>query len=108
MCNNNGWISAQTLEKNSLRIQPGLPDFSWYNIPEREKVFKMTTKCSKGHQDIPKCCIIFKWPKIIPTFSIPKLSKIYIGTQIGISGKNLVSPTYVLRQLKIQNSTKTN
>jgi hypothetical protein len=25
----------------------GLPDFSWYNIPKREKLYQMTTKCTK-------------------------------------------------------------
>jgi hypothetical protein len=28
-------------------LQPGLPDFSRYNIPKREKYTKMTTKCTK-------------------------------------------------------------
>jgi hypothetical protein len=36
---------------------PGLPDFSWYNIPKRGKYTKMTTKrYQNNHKTIPK------WP----------------------------------------------
>jgi hypothetical protein len=33
-----------------LVLEPELPDFSWYNIPKRGKIYQMTTK----------------WPYIIP------------------------------------------
>jgi hypothetical protein len=32
---------------------PGLPDFSWYNIPKREKYAKMTTKYTNWPLNIP-------------------------------------------------------
>jgi hypothetical protein len=33
---NENW-KYQSTSKCSTVVQPGLPDFSWYNIPEREK-----------------------------------------------------------------------
>jgi hypothetical protein len=31
-------------KKHNLVTSPGLPDFSWYNLPKREKSHQMTTK----------------------------------------------------------------
>jgi hypothetical protein len=30
--------------RKKLTVQPGLPDFSWYNIPKREKINQITIK----------------------------------------------------------------
>jgi hypothetical protein len=32
---------------------PGLPDFSWYNKPKREKIYLVTMKYTKWPQNIP-------------------------------------------------------
>jgi hypothetical protein len=35
-------------------FEAGLPDFSWYNILQRrEKIYQMTTKCTKWLQNVP-------------------------------------------------------
>jgi hypothetical protein len=34
-------------------VAAGLPDFSWCNIPKREKYTKLTLKCTKWPQYIP-------------------------------------------------------
>jgi hypothetical protein len=31
----------------NLWLYAGLPDFSWYKIPKRGKIYQMTTKCTK-------------------------------------------------------------
>jgi hypothetical protein len=33
----------------------GLPDFSWYNIPKRGKIYQITIKYTKWPQNIPNC-----------------------------------------------------
>jgi hypothetical protein len=30
----------------------GLPDFSWYNLPKRVKIYQITIKCTKRPQNI--------------------------------------------------------
>jgi hypothetical protein len=37
----------------SLHTKAGLPDFSWYGIPKREKYTKITTKYTKWQSNIP-------------------------------------------------------
>jgi protoporphyrinogen oxidase len=32
----------------------GLPDFSWYNIPKREKIYQITIRYSKMDKNIPE------------------------------------------------------
>jgi hypothetical protein len=32
---------------------PGLPDFSWYDIPTQGKIYEITTKYTKLPQNIP-------------------------------------------------------
>jgi protoporphyrinogen oxidase len=46
--------------KDWIQVGPGLPDFSWYNVPKREKYTKMTTKFTKWPLDIPNGCQIFQ------------------------------------------------
>jgi hypothetical protein len=36
-----------------LHTKAGLPDFSWYGIPKREKYTKITTKYTKWQSNIP-------------------------------------------------------
>jgi hypothetical protein len=43
-------VDAMPVEKNVTQKHvcvPGLPDFSWYKIPKRGKIYQMTTKYSK-------------------------------------------------------------
>jgi hypothetical protein len=34
-------------------VRPGLPDFSWYNLPQRGKIYQMNIKCSKWSKKLP-------------------------------------------------------
>jgi hypothetical protein len=36
-----------------IRCRPGLPDFYWCNIPNREEMYQMDTKYTKSPQSIP-------------------------------------------------------
>jgi hypothetical protein len=60
-------------------LEPGLPDFSWYNIPKGGKIYQMTTKYTKWPLHISngrkidqmniKCTNIFQRPsKIYPNW----------------------------------------
>jgi hypothetical protein len=63
-----------------------LPDFSWYNLPTREKIYQMTTKCiPNGH-------------KMYQHLSLQDPPKF---TQIGIFGLKM----YNLATLSISRST---
>jgi hypothetical protein len=44
---------ARTFYIALLVSKSGLPDFSWCNIPKREKYTKITIKCTKLPQNIP-------------------------------------------------------
>jgi hypothetical protein len=37
----------ENLPKKHLENDSGLPDFSWYSIPKREKIYRITTKYTK-------------------------------------------------------------
>jgi hypothetical protein len=44
------WINAAAdvaAAAAGTRTETGLPDFSWYNIPNRGKMYQMTTKYTK-------------------------------------------------------------
>jgi protoporphyrinogen oxidase len=45
---------AGGLHKAKRGSAPGLPDFYWYNIPKREKMYQITIKYTKWSQNIPK------------------------------------------------------
>jgi hypothetical protein len=55
-------------------IRSRLPDLSRHNVPKRGKIYQIATKLPNGHK---MGVINSKWPKNIPTFSIPRPSKIY-------------------------------
>jgi hypothetical protein len=38
-----------------FRIEPGLPDFSFYNLPELEKIYHMAINYTQWPENIPKC-----------------------------------------------------
>jgi hypothetical protein len=72
------------MKLTSLRTEhlsdSGLSDFSWYNIPKRQKIFQMTTnytnmavKYIKWHLNIP----YGNKYRYLPTLPIPRPSKIY-------------------------------
>jgi hypothetical protein len=54
-----------------------LPDFSWHNIPKLGEIYQIATKLPNGHQMQQEAEIYSKWPKNMPTLSIPRPSKIY-------------------------------
>jgi hypothetical protein len=65
----------QALLRKSLAS--GLPDFSWYNIPKREK-YKVTIKYTQWPQNIPNCPKIDQMDinKICHCKSLQNLSKL--------------------------------
>jgi hypothetical protein len=52
-----------------------LPDFSWYNIPKLEKYTKWPQNIPNGHELKSE---MLQMAYNIPTFSIPRPSKIYL------------------------------
>jgi hypothetical protein len=38
--------------RNRIYRTAGLPDFSWYNIPKRGKIYQMTTKYTKWPKNV--------------------------------------------------------
>jgi hypothetical protein len=38
------------LQKLHALCKPGLPDFSWYNVPQREKMYQITENIPNGHK----------------------------------------------------------
>jgi hypothetical protein len=71
------WRSGRTKERGFDRLIPGLPDFSWYNIPKRGKNIPNDYKITKGHKTYPMVVKYFKRPEYITTICIPMCSKIY-------------------------------
>jgi hypothetical protein len=67
-------------ECNVIRLGPGLPDFSSYNIPKLEKICQITTKLPNGHK-IYKIAVLHS--KNVPIFSFPGLPKF---SHIGLFG----------------------
>jgi hypothetical protein len=64
--------------------EQGLPDFSWFNIPKREKIYQITakntqmgTKYTKWPQNIPNGGTVDPMAKNIPTSSIARPSNIH-------------------------------
>jgi hypothetical protein len=45
------------------QFDTGLPDFSWYNIPKREKYTKWSQNIPKGHKIYQKATKYTKWPQ---------------------------------------------
>jgi hypothetical protein len=43
-------VPCAFLKWNSSRLWPGLPDFSWYMIPKREKCTKLTQNVPNGNK----------------------------------------------------------
>jgi hypothetical protein len=35
-----------------FQVRPGLPDFTWYNLPKRKKIYQITVKYTKWPQNI--------------------------------------------------------
>jgi hypothetical protein len=57
--------------------RPGLPDFASFKIPKQGKIYQIATKVPNGHDKYQIDVINSKWPLKIPTFFIPRPSKIY-------------------------------
>jgi hypothetical protein len=45
---------------------PGLPHFSWYNIPKRGENIKWPQNISNGHKIYQMATKYIKWPQNIP------------------------------------------
>jgi hypothetical protein len=60
---------------------PGLPDFSWHNIPKWGKIYQIATKLPNGLNKYQMAVIYSEWPYNISTFSIPRLGppKVKLG-----------------------------
>jgi hypothetical protein len=66
------------LQKHSFWSEAGVPDFSWYNIPNDHKIYQMTIKFTKFPQTIQNCGKIDKTAiTYMPTSSITRPYKIY-------------------------------
>jgi hypothetical protein len=95
---------------------PGLPDFSWYNLPKWGKSFQMTVKYTKWPQTIPngskidqvaiRCANIFFW-KTLRNF--PELGFLVWNKSSGNSatlaartGKSEGKPTFPVQTWGVQ------
>jgi hypothetical protein len=58
----------------------GLPDFSWYMIPKKEKMYQMNRKYTKWSQNIPKVHQILqmdiKYINIFQSMALQNLPKL--------------------------------
>jgi hypothetical protein len=56
-----------------------LPDFYWYNIPKRGKIYQKTEKLKTFIKYVYQMAVKYsKWPLNKPTFSIPRAyQKVY-------------------------------
>jgi hypothetical protein len=55
----------------------GLPDFSWYNLPKRGKIYQTTTQYTKMSIIYQMAVKLTKCPKNTPTSFIARPSKMY-------------------------------
>jgi hypothetical protein len=55
----------------------GLPDFYFSNVLKRGKTYQIATKFLTGHKIYQMAVIYSKWSWNVPTFIIPRPSKIY-------------------------------
>jgi hypothetical protein len=83
-----------------------LPDFSWYNIPKREKIYQMTAKHPKRLQNIPNGLKnipkhyktyqmdqkINKWSHNLPISPVARLSKNYPNWEFWFENKPSGNP----------------
>jgi hypothetical protein len=51
VCKNTSFIC--NLSANSDQSGPGLPDFSWDNLPKRKEIYQVTTKFTEWLQNLP-------------------------------------------------------
>jgi hypothetical protein len=50
------WNETESFISNSVTVDnfgPGLPEFTWYNIPKRETICQITIKCTQWQQNLP-------------------------------------------------------
>jgi hypothetical protein len=76
--------------KEKLTSQPGLPDFSWYSKPKREKIYQTghkNTKCNKIYQNSHKNTKCHKRYQKYPSKGLPKCTK------FGIFGMKIYIPS---------------
>jgi hypothetical protein len=62
---------------NKFCLLSRLPDYSWYNIPKREKLYQMTAKNAKWPQNIPKGSKTFRMTIKHTSILKPRPSKKY-------------------------------
>jgi hypothetical protein len=99
---------GQWSDRRLPECQTGLPDFSCYKIPKREKIHQITIKCTKWPQNIPNGHKIYqmatkytKWPQNrpnghenIPTSIIARPSKIYPNWDFWFEKKAIWQPWF--------------
>jgi hypothetical protein len=61
----------------TVRQVPGLPDFSWHNIPNRGQAYQIATTLPNDHRIYKMAVKYSKWPQNTPTFSLLRSWKIY-------------------------------
>jgi hypothetical protein len=81
-----GWWNATvsyptSKDKDVCTYIPGLPDFSWHNMPKRGKWYHIATTLPNGRKIHELAVLYSKWTKIFQPFPIQGPPKF---TQIGI------------------------
>jgi hypothetical protein len=78
----------------SFNSDTGLQDFSWQNIPIREKRYQMTTKYYKWKHNITDCYKNAQMPRnrYMQKFSIPRPTKIYQNWYFWFENKTIWQP----------------
>jgi hypothetical protein len=75
-----GWEFWQLWQRASGVCLAGLPDFSWYNIPKREKMYQTATKYTKWPQNIQNDIIMFvtaiKYSNICHSMALKNVPKL--------------------------------
>jgi hypothetical protein len=67
---NNWETSSQPVVRFAFGTR--LPDFSWYNVPKRVKIYQQTTKYTHWPQNIPSVYKIYQMPMTFTTILLSK------------------------------------
>jgi hypothetical protein len=66
------------MKYEKLIALPGLPDYSWNNIPKRGKFYQITTKCTKWSKNFKNRLNVNKIHQQLPLQDLPKFTQITI------------------------------
>jgi hypothetical protein len=88
------FCAAVATVPKALQSNPGLPDFSWYKIPKREKIYQISTNCPQNiTKDRKMDQSVHKIYQHLPLQDPPKF------TQIGIFGMKICHLATVVEPL---------